>query len=413
VGVDASSLVRIGRGLLFLLALTSLALAPDAQGKKGGKKGGKGGGAPKAAGKRPGAGKPAPMIPGFDAPAGGAPKKPAGPQGKKPAAGKGAKGSGKKPAVASLDPMTEADRVAEEARARAELESADEKRLKELFQLCDLDQNGWISLREAELVLSFDRSEYRRADSDQDGRLVAREYSAQKTLVFARLGAPPPPAAQEKPAPESAAAPQAPDELPTEPTPAKTRAAQKETRPGARARAAAQALPGVFPRPSDLLQRYDQDQSQSLGTEEVERLLVDLGLEFSAPLVVAQMDPDQSGALEPLELGPLSLLASRHMPESLKPTPPTASPAEVVATPEEPAKPAKRGSTLDAMTPFGRLDRDKDGFVGESDLAAMQGVARTDARLGALLSALDQDGDRKVSRAEFEQAMASPADGAR
>lgn len=383
----ASRLVRIA---LFACALLCLALGAEAQAKRG--RGGKRGGPPKAAGKKPGAGAQAPqLIPGFDAPAGGKGKKPAGPKGKKPAPAKGKAAAGaQKPA----DPMTEADRVAQEAEARARLEGVDEKRLKELFALCDLDQNGWISLRESELVLSFDRAEYRRADTDQDGRLVAREYSAQKTLVFARLGAPP---EQAKPDPEPA-------RKPPEPAPAAETPVRK---PGPRR--ADLALPGVFPRPADLLQRYDQDASKGLGTEEVERLLVDLGLDFSAPLMVAQMDPDKDGELAALELLPLSLLASRHMPELLKPAPREApvvadKPAERPGAKDAAQEPA-RVSALESMTPFGRLDRDRDGFVGEADLQALQGLARTDARLGALLSALDADGDRKLSRVEFERAM--------
>ena len=365
---------------LFACALLCLALGLEAQGKRGR------------------GGKQAQMtIPGFDAPSGAQGKKPAGPKGKKPAPAKGKSGASQGKPVAPADPMTEADRVAQEAQARAELESVDEKRLKELFTLCDLDQNGWISLREAELVLSFDRAEYRRADTDQDGRLVAREYSAQKTLVFARLGAPPE-APKSEPAPAREDPASAAGSEPASAPPAKLEK-------GARRAAAAQALPGVFPRPSDLLQRYDKDASKGLGTEEVERLLVDLGLDFSAPLVVAQMDPDKSGELAGVELLPLSMLASRHMPESLKPAPHEEPAAPTAPAARDGAENRPRVSVLEAMTPFGRLDRDHDGFVGEADLQAMQGVARTDARLGALLSALDADGDRKLSRAEFENAM--------
>lgn len=400
---------RCVRLLVLAGVLLCLALQTDAQGKRGrGKR--PPGGPPKAAAKKPGAAPPEAIIPGFG-PSPAAGKKPAGPKGKKPGApAKGKAGAPASQTAAPADPMTEADRVAEEARARAELESADEKRLKELFRLSDLDQNGWISLREAELVLAFDRAEYGRADADQDGRVVAREFSAQKTLVFARLGAPPPAPGK---APAAVAAPDA------EPTPPPAVAGTQEgPRPGkgaGKARAEVIALPGVFPRPTDLLARYDRDHSKALGTEEIERLLAELGLDLSAPLVLAQMDPDESGELALTELLPLSLLASRHMPESMKPG---AAPKEAPAPPsgvaaEPAAEPGPRVSALEALTPFGRLDRDKDGFVGEADLAAMQGVARTDARLGALLSALDQDGDRKVSRAEFERAMSGPEDGGR
>jgi Ca2+-binding EF-hand superfamily protein len=385
---------RVLRGLLCAAALLCLVFENAAQGKRG--RGPKRGGPPKSAAKKPGGGQAPMTIPGFDAPTGAKSKKPTGPKGKKPTpAGKGKTGSGAKPPAQAPDPMTEADRVAQEAEARARLESADDKRLKELFALCDLDQNGWISLREAELVLSFDRAEYRRADADQDGRLVAREYAAQKTLVFSRLGAPP--EAEKPPEP-------APRNEPPDGAPQPEGAAKKPPREKAPPKASL-ALPGVFPRPSDLLQRYDKDASKGLGSEEVERLLVDLGLDFSVPLVVAQMDRDDDGNLGPAELLPLSLLASRHVPEEMKPkekAPVAEKPAPAAREKERP-----KVSVLESMTPFGRLDRDRDGFVGESDLQAMQGLARTDARLGALLSALDADGDRKLSRAEFERAMGS------
>jgi len=396
---------RILRALLVASAFLVLVLGAEAQGKHGKGKG-KAGGAPKAAGKAPGKGV-APArpqsIPGFDTPAAGAKgkgkaKNPKAAQGKRPQAG------AQKPA-APADPMTEADRVAAEAEVRAELESVDEKRLRELFQLCDLDQNGWISLREAELVLSFDRTEYRRADTDQDGRLVAREYSAQKLLVFARLGAP----SEAERAAEAARANRPAKVEPKAPAPAiEAPASAPIDAPakGARRALAGLSLPGIFPRPSDLLQRYDQDASQGLAVTEVERLLTDLGLDLSSPLVVAQMDPDKSGQLEALELVPLSLLASRHMPEALRPEPRSA-PAEARETTTEaaPAPERPKVSALEALTPFGRLDRDHDGFVDERDMRAMQGVARLDARLNALLSALDADGDHRLSRAEFERSM--------
>lgn len=391
--MDARALARLA---LCALLVGLLAPAFEAQARKG-----KGKRPPAAAGKaKAGGGGGGSLLPGFDA--GGAQgQKPAGPRGKAgTAAGKaGAGKAGAKPAPPP-DPMKEADRVADEAEARRALESSEEKRLRELFALCDLDHNGWLSLREAELVLSFDRAEYRRADLDQDGRLVPREFAAQKTLVFARLGAP------EEPAPQPA---QQPDEPPAA-APLEETVATPAPAPKPRRREAL-ALPGVFPRPTDLLQRYDQDASQALSAGEVERLLGDLGLDLSAPLVVAQMDPDKSGELAAVELLPLSLLASKHMPESMRP-PPRAPRAEAEAPPAAPSSgtapaevPPARPSALAAMTPFGRLDRDRDGFISEQDLRSMEGLARLDARVNVLLSALDTDGDRRLSQDEFTRAM--------
>lgn len=392
--MDARSVARL---LLCTLILGAFAPAFEAQARKG-----KGKRPPAAAGKaKPGAGAGAggSLLPGFDA-AGAQGKKPAGPKGK---AAPNAKGKAAAKPAPPPDPMKEADRVAAEAEARRAVESAEDKRLRELFVLCDLDHNGWISLREAELVLSFDRAEYRRTDLDQDGRLVQKELASQKTLVFARLGAPPeaeaPPAAEPEP-PAPAVAPADPAAQPEKPAPHRPRPRE------------ALALPGVFPRPADLLQRYDQDASKDLAPAEVERLLVDLGLDLSAPLLVAQMDPDKNGALGALELLPLSLLASKHLPESLRPGARAPKPEPVAAAPAAKPAPAKP-SALEAMTPFGRLDRDHDGFISEQDLRSMEGLARLDARVGVLLAALDGDGDRRLSRDEFERAMQAAPPGAK
>jgi len=394
--VDARRLLSLG-----LCALLLSALAPDleAQGRKGK---GKGKRPPAAAGKAGGGGgggggQGANLLPGYDAPAGQT-RKPAGPQGK----GAGAKSKPGARPEPPPDPMKEADRVASEAEARRALESTEDKRLRELFTLCDLDRNGWLSLREAELVLSFDRGEYKRTDLDQDGRLVPKEFASQKTLVFARLGAP-----SEVETPARVPEPVAPAETPV---PEEAAPEAKTPQPPRTRRREAPTLPGVFPRPSDLLQRYDRDTSQALGLEEVGALLTDLGLELSAPLLLAQMDPDKSGELSPGELLPLSQLASKHLPESMRPgarkpkDPPAADPAaEPASLPAQAA--AARPSTLAAMTPFGRLDRDHDGSISEQDLRSMEGLARLDARVGVLLAALDTDGDRRLSREEFERSM--------
>jgi Ca2+-binding EF-hand superfamily protein len=399
--VDARSVARL---LLCTLLLGAFAPALEAQARKGK---GKGKRPPAAAGKAKaggGAGGGGSLLPGFDsAPQG---KSPAGPKGK---AAPNAKGKANAKPAPPPDPMKEADRISAEAEARRALESTEDKRLRELFLLCDLDHNGWISLREAELVLSFDRGEYRRADLDQDGRLVQKEFSAQRTLVFARLGAPPAPAAEpavvEEPPPVASKPPESAASTPAPPAPPRTR------------RREVPALPGVFPRPSDLLQRYDRNTSQALDIEEVERLLTDLGLDLSAPLVVAQMDPDTSGELSAGELLPLSLLASKHLPESMRPTARARpeAPVERSAPPssDTPEPAPARPSALAAMTPFGRLDRDHDGFISEQDLRSMEGLARLDARVGVLLSALDGDGDRRLSRDEFERAMQAAPQGAK
>ena len=172
-------------------------------------------------------------------------------------------------------------------------------------------------------------------------------------------------------------------------------------------------LEAVYPRPMDLLSRYDADKSKGLDAAEIEKLLLEIGLELSADQLATSMDPDDSGQLEANELINLAWMASQHLPESLKPTaaPEGAEPsvAETQAAPlsdeipSEPGKtPAARGQGL---THFGRLDADHDGFIGEGDLRTLQNPARVELRLSAVLSVLDKDGDGKLSAAEFHASM--------
>jgi Ca2+-binding EF-hand superfamily protein len=157
-------------------------------------------------------------------------------------------------------------------------------------------------------------------------------------------------------------------------------------------------------KPLELLRRYDTDQSKGLTIEEVERLLGELGMALSPDLVVAQMDPNDSGQLEGQELFTLAWMASEHGPKPEPPAPPpeVAPPlAEVVPASPEASPP----STVIPGTHFARLDADNDGTIDEADLRKLQSPTILDVRLRAVLSALDRDGDGRLSPAEFEASM--------
>lgn len=386
---------ELARSGLVALALLILATGLEAQRGKGrGKK--RGGGAPAATGP---AVKEAPMpplsIPGVDLPGSDAPPRKGAPP------PKGEAGPGKK-AEAPLDPMRAADLVTATADHQAEELEREARQLREHFKVCDLDENGWLSLRETQVTLALARDEFRRADADQDGRLEPTEFEAQRALLLVRLGVP-------TPAPVEAPPP--PREPPADPSltdPEAAREPESGARPSPPGRADSpprSEFASLLVKPSDLLQRYDLDGSKGIGATEIEKLLTELGLALSPDLVVAQMDPNGSSELGARELMPLAWLASKHMPEALMPDPPAADiqPASAVSTAGIEAPPAEPAR---APTHFGRLDPGRDGFIDEADLRALQSQARIDVRLRAVLSAMDGDGDGRLSELEFQRSMA-------
>ena len=382
----------MNRWLLAALVLLVLATSVDAQKRRG-----RASAHPPAAsraGKAPkGADSSLPLyLPGFDQPAKGAKK--TAPAGPKPKAKAPAKGEPPKPA----DPMKEADQVTAAADHLTEVEKAHLRFLAEHFRVCDLDASGWLSLREVEVTLSLGRAEYRRMDANQDGRLDEAEFSTQSELLLARLGATPASKDAPKPAPEALAEP--PVDGRAEPAPAEPESPQ----PDDQGREESSEERALAVRPSDLLRRYDVDQSAGIDATEIERLFAEAGLVLSPELVVAQMDPDDSGQLENGELIAIAWLVSRHVPEALRPAPPTDDPADRPSPADSgPAGPKKDGALV--PTHFALLDPGHDGFIDEADLRALQSPSRLDLRFRALLSAMDQDGDGRLSEAEFRGSM--------
>lgn len=383
----------MGRWLLAVLVLLVLANGVDAQGGRG-KAQGKPRPAPPAAGKPQ---LPPDFLPGFDQPQKGAKKTaPAGPKPKQkaPPQAKDTK---------TPDPMKEADQVTAAADHLSAVEKTRLQFLREHFLLCDLDASGWLSLREVEVTLSFGRAEYRRMDTNQDGRLDATEFSAQGEILLARMGATSATReAAREPQKEGLAEPQLePVVAESEPAPARQESAQQDDQAAHQGAAAAGAL---AVRPVDLLGRYDSDQSAGIDATEIEKLFVEAGLVLSAELVVAQLDPDDSGQLESGELVAIAWLVSQHVPEALRPAPAPAGQADEPPAGEAVlAQPRERGELFPRH--FARLDPGHDGFIDEADLRALQSPSRLDLRFRALLSAMDQDGDGRLSEAEFQASM--------
>lgn len=376
----------MGRWLLAALALLVLAPGVDAQRGAKGKaaaaraaKAAKGSKAPK----EKESSLPPMYLPGFDQPAKGAPVGP------KPKPKAPPRAEPQKPP----DPMKEADQVTAAADHLSEVEKARLQFLAEHFRICDLDSSAWLSLREVEITLSLGRAEYKRIDGNQDGRVDEAEFSAQGDLLLGRLGAQPTDMKTAKGEKEALAEPPAEgaaEVAPAQPDPAGEQQAGTSD-------PAEISLPV---RPSDLLRRYDEDQSAGIDATEIARLFVEAGLVLSPELVVAQMDPDDSGQLESGELSAIAWLVSRHVPEALRTQPAPAEPAPEGSGPPLPAEPR-------ALVPthFARLDPGHDGFIDEADLRALQSPSRLDLRFRALLSAMDKDGDGRLSEAEFQASM--------
>ena len=267
----------------------------------------------------------------------------------------------KQQAPPKLDPATEADRVTQSAENQAARAEDRERTFVEHFHVCDLDGNGWISFREAEATLGIDRSEFRRYDVDQDGGIGPQEFRDRSQALLTLLGAIQPPIVK---TPEGASDSDLPPADPDAP-----------------------GRPSLLP--SDLIARADADESGSLGRDELARLFAELSAPLQAELVLAKNDADGSGTLEEAELSEVSTALAR------------------LASGPGPAE-ARRASAQSGMRRiegparhFQRLDADGDGAIGEDDLRACLGSARIELRLGGVLGALDQDGDRRVDETEF------------
>jgi Ca2+-binding EF-hand superfamily protein len=346
-------------------------------------------------------GGPVPLGPGKRAGKSGPAKPGAGkPGARKPGAAK--PGAGAKPAPPA-DPMKAADQVTATADHLARLDETEQLMLREHFHVCDLDENGWLSLREAEVTLALDRNEFRRTEANKDGRMDASEFAEQKQLMLARLGARPGSALLEAPVATG------PEPLAEPPLDGEAAEGAGETSEPAATSAATSELSSL--RPADLVTRYDADGGAALDAAEIERFFADSGLTLLPELVVDLYDRDDSGGLEAAELYPLAWMAAQRLPAAV--TGPDAVAEVVAAEPDDsatevdepPSTADATARTLTGLTHFGRLDPDRDGFVTEAELRKLQSPVRLEIRLRAVLSGMDQDGDGRLSEAEFRASM--------
>jgi len=239
------------------------------------------------------------------------------------------------------------------------------------FSLCDLDGNGWISLREARSVLGMEKTEFLQVDLDRDGRLDPAEFQKRAEGLLAKLGVLP--------------GPLPPRSLPRE---GEVELAPEETpRP--------LFSPEAGPSNQQTLELYDGNASGGLDESEIERCLRHLELPLSADSLLQEQDLDRSEALELGEISPFARLLTKHL----------FARRHFGRTSERASlHPASRSAPL----VFRRLDLDGDSFVGREDLVRLLPEVELPIRTGALLAALDRDGDGRLSSLEFTWALQSP-----
>jgi len=249
--------------------------------------------------------------------------------------------------------------------------ATEDEREKAYFEICDHDDNGWISYREARKSLQLlGRDEFAVYDSDADGRVTADEFGERYRVVVDRMGA------FQQPLPGDG---------------------------GSRA---------LTRNSTQLVSAYDQDADRSLDEAELATLLSDYDLdELPAQTIMEKLDRDHTGELDGSELTQLSRLLS--------------APAQLTDTGTGLEQPASidelfgevlaREQTIDAVEQppripgpvphFRRLDFDNDGTISRRDLERLQSPLQLEARAGVALATLDLDGDGVVTPAEFRASM--------
>lgn len=250
---------------------------------------------------------------------------------------------------------------------------ASPEEIREWFETADYNDNDWISYREAHRSLGFDHTRFWIYDLDRDGRLLLKEFKDfYQDSIRNSQGFEPP---------------------------------------------VAQAAPGEPPRrtPAQLRNAYDTDLDNVVSVAELTALLTDYARPEPPDKVMDRLDKDHdkkltadelediSEILHPVELVTETEEQRVSRPQSLE---------ELFGQPVIPANP-RSGEQLaprivGPIPHFRRLDLDNDGLISVEDLERLLRPLQTPVRISTVLNTLDLDGDGKLSRAEFVNAIQSP-----
>ncbi len=238
------------------------------------------------------------------------------------------------------------------------------------FDVCDHDANEWISFREARVSLEISRDSFFVYDSDRDGRIDMKEFSARYSHVVERHGSFP--------------APQATTGEATEDVEGAEEAA--ETEDGAR-----------------IMQRFDGDLDLLLSPEEIDAIITKLRLpasQVNVERVLDYADLDDSGFLGPEEMPMLHQGLKWAMDHF------GVSPAALLEDIPQEALTARSVRRIRTPTThFMRLDQNGDGVISTEDLTVLQSPMHLPVRASAMVAAMDTNGDGALSAEEFRAAF--------
>lgn len=246
-----------------------------------------------------------------------------------------------------------------------------------VFMTVDYDHNGWLAFSETRASLGFDRDEFALYDKDRDGRVNLREFGARYDEIVEQTGAF------------------------RVPTPDPSGSWSKS------------------PTPAALRNEFDSDGDGALDAAELERLMARWNRADLAPQsILDKLDLDGDAKLGHAELATLA-----HLSESALLSASDGSgrrrPASVVdlfGAPSE--REPSVGAThvppriVGPVPHFARLDLDRNGFVSQAELLSLQDGSGIFTRSGAVLAALDLDGDGQLSNREFASGFSMASVGA-